>query len=64
VGSNDRGTTDTAIEGAEILLQAVVPPVSGDIAAARSDPGGKRKTYSDKDTPILTVMEMGRRVSR
>jgi len=30
----------------------------------RSDPGAGHKTYSGKDTPTLTVMVMGRRVSR
>jgi len=33
-------------------------------AAVRSDPGARRRTCSDKDTPTLTVMVMGRRVSR
>jgi len=34
------------------------------IAAVRSDPGAGHRNYSGKDTPTLTVMAMGRHVSR
>jgi len=64
VASSDPGTTDAADEAAAVLLQAVVPPAAEGIAAVRSDPGARRRNYSGKDTPTLTVMEMGRRVSR
>jgi len=57
------GDTITATEGASVLLQAVVPPAAVGIAAARSDPGARRRTYSNKDIPTLTVMVTGRRVN-
>jgi len=41
-----------------------VPLAVAGTDAARSDPGARRRTCSDKDTPTLTVMVMGRRVSR
>jgi len=47
-----------------VLLQAVVHQAAEDTAAVRSDPGAGRRNYSGKDTPTLTVMGMGRRVSR
>ena len=64
VASSARGITDEAGVVAAGLLQAVVDQAAAGIAAARSDPGAEHKTYSGKDTPTLTVMVMGRRVSR
>ena len=64
VASSDPGTTDAADEGGAVRLQAVVPPAAEDTAAVRSDPGAGHRNYSGKDTPTLTVMVMGRHVSR
>jgi len=64
VASSAPGTTDAADEVAAVRLQVLVPPAAGDTTVVRSDPGAGHKTYSGKDTPTLTVMAMGRRVSR
>lgn len=63
VASSDPGTTDAAGVGAAVLLQAEVPQAAAGTDAARSVPGARRRTYSDKDTPTLTVMVMGRRAN-
>jgi len=64
VASSAHGITGAADEVATVRLRAVVHQAAAGIAAARSDPGAGHKTYSGKDTPTLTVMAMGRRVSR
>ena len=64
VPSSDPGSTDAAGEGAAVPLRAMVPQAVAVTDAARSDPGARRRIYSGKDTPTLTVMAMVRRVSR
>ena len=39
-------------------------PAAAGTDTARADPAARRKTCSGKDTLTLTVMAMGRRVSR
>ena len=60
----DLGTTDAEGAMARVLVQAAVPPVVEGTDAARTDPGARRKTYTGKDTPRLSVVVMGRRMSR
>ena len=62
--SNAHGTTDAAGEVAVVRLQVEVglPVVS--IGVRRSGLGIRHRCSLSKDTPTLTVMEMGRRVSR
>ena len=64
VASSDPGTTDASGVEEALSLQAVVPPGAAGSAAARSFPGARRRTYSDKDIPTLTLMAMGKHVSR
>ena len=62
MGSSAHGTTDAGGKVVAVLLQAVVPPAAAGTDAARSDPGERRRTYSKKGIPTLTVMETGRHV--
>ena len=64
MASSDPGITDAASEEAAVDLQAVAPQAVAGTDAAKSDPGVRRRTYSGKVTPTLTVMVMGKRASR
>ena len=51
-------------QGGDPVEHPALDPSAGNTAVERSDPEARRRIYSGKDMPTLTVMAMGRRVSR